>query len=464
MMLALAACGDTPAAESAVEVPAVESPNAAETPEVPETPPVPELPVMSYAEFAAAEEGSEVAVETCVQAAQTWWDDKITVYAEDPDGAYFIRDMACAEADAAGLVPGQRIRVTGCKTDNAGEIEITDARFTLLEGEPYIANPGDVTALLGSDALIERQNRVCAFNGMTVEPYDETGAAFAYKDEAAQSNDLYFKLSKDGAVYDFCVPFFLFNQDSALYQTVEALEVGDVLDLEGFLCWEGGAVRPHVTALAPANQKSEGVMSYAEYLAAKEPDVTVEAFVQGVQTWRDGKVTVYAADPDGAYYIPDMTCSEAEAAALVPGRKIRVTGQKTEVDGALEIADASLEVLRGSYLTQPVDVTDLLINGDLRKYQGRLVSFTKLVVRYYDGSAAVIVPLDADGESGDLAFRASFMQARCNFSVLSRLCGADSELFQTVQTLHEGSIIDVTGFICWDKTVGMHVTSLTVVK
>ena len=462
MIVSLAACGETPAAESTPEPPE-ESPAAVETPSVPEPPSIPEEAVMDYEEFTDAAVGSEVVVETYVQAAQAWWADTITVYAADREGAYFIRDMACPEAEAASLVPGQKIRVAGTKTKTAGEIEITDASFLLLEADPYIANPTDMTALLGSRELIEHQNEPAAFNGMTVEPYDDTGAAFAYKDEEAQSNDLYFKLSKDGKTYDFCVAFFLFNQDTELYQTVESLEVGDVLDVEGFLCWDGSA-RPHITSLAPANQKSRGVMTHAEYVKTKEKDVTIEAFVQGAQTWHDGHITVYAADPDGAYFLPDVACSEAEAAELVPGRKIRVTGQKNAVNGALEIADGKLELLHGSYLAQPIDATDMMINGDLRKNQGQLVSFTNLYVRYYDGSGVSFVWSDPEGESGDLTFKASFMQARCIFHVLTDLCGKDSDLFQTAGSLHVGNRIDVTGFIHWDSFLEMDVTSLTVVK
>ena len=33
---------------------------------------------------------SEVTVETYVQAKQSWWEDKATVYTQDKDGAYFV--------------------------------------------------------------------------------------------------------------------------------------------------------------------------------------------------------------------------------------------------------------------------------------------------------------------------------------------------------------------------------------
>ena len=81
--------------------------------------------VMTYAEFMAAEINAEVTVEAFVQGHQSWWSDKITVYAQDLDGGYFFYELACSEADAAKLVPGTRIKVKGTKGEWGGEIEIT---------------------------------------------------------------------------------------------------------------------------------------------------------------------------------------------------------------------------------------------------------------------------------------------------------------------------------------------------
>ena len=98
---------------------------------------------------------------------------------------------------------------------------------------------------------MDHQNQLVSFKGMTVEAYDESGAAFAYKDPEGKTDDLYFKVSKDGATYDFCVEFYLCGQDTDVYKAVEALNVGDVVDLEGFLYWYEGA-NPHITAVTPA--------------------------------------------------------------------------------------------------------------------------------------------------------------------------------------------------------------------
>ena len=217
-----------------------------------------EVELMTHEEYAQAEIDAPVYVETYVQATQSWWQDKITVYAQSEDGAYFIYELACSEEDAAKLVPGTKIAVVGFKSEWSGEIEITGdnengipASFEFVDGDPFIAEPADVTALLGTEELIDHQNELVTFKGMTVEAYDESGAAFAYKNAEEKTDDLYFKASKDGKTYDFCVEFYLCGKDTDVYKAVEALNVGDVIDIEGFLYWYNGA-NPHVTSVTKA--------------------------------------------------------------------------------------------------------------------------------------------------------------------------------------------------------------------
>ena len=136
---------------------------------------------------------------------------------------------------------------------NATEIASADSAiisveaYEIEEGE-YIAPATDVTELLGTDALIDHQNQFVSFTGMTVEAYDETGAAFAYKNEADKTDDLYFKVSYNGQTYDFCVEYYLCGSDTDVYKAVENLKVGDVVDMQGFLYWYEGA-NPHITSV-----------------------------------------------------------------------------------------------------------------------------------------------------------------------------------------------------------------------
>ena len=197
--------------------------------------------VMTYAEYAAAEMDAEVVIEAYVQGKQSWWDNKVTAYLQDADGAYFCYEMACTEEDFAKLAVGTKIRVTGYKGQWAGEVEIMDATFEILEGN-YVAEATDVTALLGTDALIEKQNMFVAFKGMTVE----SAAIYKWDGSGQDGDDLYFNVSVNGATYTFTVESYLCGKDTEVYQTVKNLKVGDVVDLEGFLYWYEG-VNPHIT-------------------------------------------------------------------------------------------------------------------------------------------------------------------------------------------------------------------------
>lgn len=198
--------------------------------------------VMTYAEYAAAEMDAEVVIEAYVQAKQSWWDNKATVYTQDPDGAYFLYEMACSEEDYAKLTVGTKIKVTGVKTAWEGEVEIIDSTFEIVEGN-WVAEPTDLTELLGKDELIDHQNKLASFKGMTVE-------AISFKNNEP-GDDIYVTLSKDGASYEFCVEFYLTGTDTDVYKAVEALNAGDVIDVEGFVYWYQG-VNPHITAVKAA--------------------------------------------------------------------------------------------------------------------------------------------------------------------------------------------------------------------
>ncbi|MBR5252795.1 MAG: hypothetical protein IKV39_02845 [Clostridia bacterium] len=230
--MALVACDKEPAETEAPET------------EAPETPDVKSEGVMTYAEYAAAELDTEVVIEAYVQATQSWWDNQITVYAQDKDGAYFLYNMACSEEDAAKLVPGTKIKVTGYKGAWADEVEVMDATFEFVnDGRTYIAEPVDATAWLGTDDLIKHQNELAIFKGMTV-------VEISFKN-GEPGDDIYVTLSKDGAEYSFCVERYLTGPETEVYAAVSALQAGDVVDVTGFIYWYNG-VNTHITAVAAA--------------------------------------------------------------------------------------------------------------------------------------------------------------------------------------------------------------------
>ncbi|MCQ2552276.1 MAG: hypothetical protein MJ148_02875 [Clostridia bacterium] len=203
--------------------------------------------VMTYAQYDAAKKDDKVVIEAYVQAHQSWWDNKLTVYAQDGDGGYFIYNMTCSEADAAKLVPGTKIKVTGYKTEWSGEYEVADgATFEIEEGS-WIAPATDVTKYLGTDDLIKYQNQFVAFKGMKVEK----AALYKWDGSGKPGDDLYFDVSKDGKTYSFTVESYLCDKDTDVYKAVEALKVGDVIDMEGFCYWYEG-VNPHITSVKAA--------------------------------------------------------------------------------------------------------------------------------------------------------------------------------------------------------------------
>lgn len=213
--------------------------------------------VMTYAEYVAAPLDSQVVIETYVQAKQSWWDNKATVYTQDKDGAYFLYNMACSEVDYAKLTPGTKIKVTGYKGEWSGEVEVMDATFEILEGN-YVAAAEDVTALLGKEELINHQNKLVSFKGMTVEAAGKDAGgndvAYLYKwDGSGQDgDDLYFNVSLNGTTYTFTVESYLCDNTTDVYKAVKELKIGDKIDMEGFLYWYEG-VNPHITSVKAAN-------------------------------------------------------------------------------------------------------------------------------------------------------------------------------------------------------------------
>lgn len=213
--------------------------------------------VMTHDEYLAAAVDDEVTIETYVQAKQSWWEDKATFYTQDKDGAYFIYNMPCSEEDYEKLVPGTKIKVTGYKAEWSGEIEVADVSSFEIEDGEYIAEPLDVTDLLGKDELIDHQNELVSFKGMTVEAAgqdadgNDVAYLYNYDGSGSEGDDLYFNVSLNGETYTFTVESYLCDKDSDVYKAVEALNIGDKIDMEGFLYWYEG-VNPHITSVTAA--------------------------------------------------------------------------------------------------------------------------------------------------------------------------------------------------------------------
>lgn len=209
-----------------------------------------DVKVMTYEEYAAAEKDTEVVIECYVQAVQGWWFNSnvghgvITVYGQDQDGAYFVYEMECEEADAAKLVPGTKIRVTGYKGEWSGEVEVMEATFEFVEAEPWVAEAKDLTEVLANaEELIKYQNQLAIFKGLAIEKIE-------YKN-GEPGDDIYVTVKQGENTFDFCVERYLTGPDTEVYAAFADLKAGDVVDITGFVYWYNG-VNTHITAVAKA--------------------------------------------------------------------------------------------------------------------------------------------------------------------------------------------------------------------
>ena len=260
---ALTACGGSSSGSSAEPAESaaasVETAVESATDSVVSTEPgtIDESQAISYDEFMALEFDEPVIISTYVQAKQAWWDNKATLYTQTPEGAYFIYEMPMTEVEYEALVPGTKILVSGTKAEWSGEIEIQDAIYELGDSsDTYIAEPVDITEMLGTDELIKHQNQYISVKDMKIMAADDAAdndAAFIYNynGSGTDGDDLYFKVSKGGEndpIYTFTVESYLTGPGTDVYEAVKNLKVGDTVDMEGYLYWYEGA-NPHITSV-----------------------------------------------------------------------------------------------------------------------------------------------------------------------------------------------------------------------
>ncbi len=216
----------------------------------------PALEGTTYEQFLAAEMDSKIEnVVTYVQAKQGWWEKDgqgcATIYTQNADGAYFLYEVNCSKEDYDKMVTGTKIKVAGFKTAYAGELELTGVTYEIVEGDKYVAVAEDISAVAEAD-IEKHMNKFIALKGMTVvASKDENDADVPFTYKSTQGDDIYFKASVNGITYSFCVEAYLTGSDTDVYKAVEALKIGDKIDVEAFLYWYNGA-NPHVVSVKAA--------------------------------------------------------------------------------------------------------------------------------------------------------------------------------------------------------------------
>ena len=201
-----------------------------------------ETAVMSHDEFDAADIDDFVVIESYVQATQAWYNNTVVAYLQGPDGAYHSYNMVCSEEDAELLVPGVKIRVSGYKSTWAGLIEIICATFTFVDGaDTYIAEPVDLTDILADESnMLKHQNELAIFKDLTIENIVYQGGE--------TGRDIYVTVGLGENSFEFIVEQYLTGPETDVYQMVENLEIGDIVDIVGFVNWFFG-VNVHITGV-----------------------------------------------------------------------------------------------------------------------------------------------------------------------------------------------------------------------
>ena len=407
------------------------------------------MEVMTHDEYVAAELDAPVVIESYVQATQSWWDNKITVYLQDESGAYLAYEMACSEEDAAKLTPGTKIQVKGYKGEWSGEVEIVDATFTFVEGaEKYVAEAADLTEVLANEEeLLKHQNEYATFKGLVVEKVE-------YKNNEP-GDDIYVTVKQGMNSFSFCVERYLTDPDTEVYKAFASVKAGDIVDITGFVYWYNG-VNTHITDVAVV----QSTMTHDEYIAAElDAPVVVETYVQATQSWWDNKITAYLQDESGAYLAYEMMCSEDDAAKLVPGTKIVVTGYKGEWSGEVEIVDATFIIIDGDdkYVAEPADLTNVLANEEeLIKHQNEYAVFKGLTVEkieYRNGEPGDDIYVTV--KQGDESF---------SFCVERYLTDPETDVYKAFADIKAGDVVDITGFVYWYNGVNTHITAVEVLE
>ena len=211
-------------------------------------------------------------------------------------------------------------------------------------------------------------------------------------------------------------------------------------------------------ASTEAAESDVKVMTHEEFIAAEmDTEVTVDTYVQAKQGWWEDAAIFYTQAEDGAYLLYKMACTEEEYNKLTEGTQIRVTGFKGEYKGEVEILDAKFEILDGSFVAEPVDLTESFADeAALLAHQNEKVAFKGLTVEKIEYK---------NGEPGDdIYVTLGLNGTSLNFCVEVYLTGTDSDVYKAVGELKEGDVVDAEAYMYWYDGPNAHLTNITAAK
>ena len=474
MILSLAACAQTPQTTEASTAPQTETQAPSETPAPTES----AAKVMTYEEFLAAELESEVTVQATVQmSAYNEENGNISLFMADEDGgAYFVYHMTVEKEDAKKMTEGAVLLITGRKIEWSGELEISEATYSFVEGaQGFISKPLAANLIMIAENPKIYNNARVQFTNVTIaasknEAGEELPFLYQWNGAGQEGDDIYFKAAIGDDVFTFVVESDECGPETDLYKRVQSLEIGELVDLEGFLYWYEGP-QPHIYSVraGSAYNKSEGAMTFDEYTETElEKEVTVDAYVQQISyNETDGYVNLFLQDLDGAYYVYRMNVTPEEAEQITIGTHLKVSGIKIAWSGEIEISDGKMEILEGLYIAPSRDVSALI--GDAE--EAELLMNSRIALK-----GVVVAPsVDADGkeqpflykwngsgvEGDDLYFNVTYGPLLMTLTVESDECGIGTEVYAMVKSLKIGDVIDINAFLYWYEGPQPHVYAVS---
>ena len=480
LILSAAGCGNsapTTEAETAAPLPSSEAPasevssskETAQSTEAETEPSSEEAAApLPYEEYLRAPLDTEVTISAYIQYAAVKEDERmVCLFLQDADGGYYIYDMPTRKEDLDRLTKGVRLQVTGRKSEWSGEIEIQDVTdYRIFPEDTCLFDPQDITVLMGTEAVAAAQNQRVRITATVAPSFNSLGeeVPFLYtyngNGEAGQNQDLYFNASIGRETYTFVVESDECPEGSAVYSAVTKLEIGEIIDMDGFLYWYHGA-QPHIHSLSRSSVYGKGVgaLTHAQYIAADKDtgeDLVIEAYIQTVARVDDSTFSLFLEDAVGGYYVYRLYTEADDAARIIPGTHLRITGKKTDYLKEVELADGAVyEILDGYYLAGPKDVTALITDEEaLRDYMNCQVKLGGgLVVPSYDADGEAhpfLYKYNGSGEHGDDLYFTVLLDGRYVTCVVeSDEFVADTALYDEVCALQAGTILDLEASLYW---------------
>ena len=237
-----------------------------------------------------------------------------------------------------------------------------------------------------------------------------------------------------------------------------------------------------VLGLAACGQKNNNnsagptAMTYEEYMAAAdEAKVVIEGYVQVyAYSAQYNNVNMFIMDEKGgAYYAYRADCSQEQAKQLAEGIHVRVSGNKGNFKGEIELQEhCTFEILSGNKIFPAADISSSLNNYKaLEGMMNQKVGVNGLVVEnIYDGDgkeASFLYNWDGSGQAGannDVYFNASYNGVSYNFVVESDEFKEGTDTYTSATRLNVGDVIDIEAFLYWYNGPNMHVSKIDTVK